>query len=172
LLFGVHLEAGGDLIEVVKILRLRGRFASAKHPLRSGFRQRAPAPLTPANRLKLSNSGEKFAAGNAFVSGDWRSSRWWTVEVSSHRLGSKVGDGSYIAFVMKKVNGPAHAKLGRGTLVSSNDCDSPGHPPKAEKEKYKNQYGFLSNYSHVFEVGLTLLLGLCLIGVTFLKFPK
>jgi len=37
----------------------------------------------------LSNSGEKFAAGNAFVSGDWRSSRWCTVEVSSHRLGSK-----------------------------------------------------------------------------------
>src|ERR1035437_7444811 len=29
---------------------------------------------------------EKFAAGNAFVSGDWRSSRWCTVEVSSHRL--------------------------------------------------------------------------------------
>jgi mRNA interferase MazF len=37
----------------------------------------------------LSNSGEKFAAGNAFVSGDWRTSRWCTVEVSSHRLGSK-----------------------------------------------------------------------------------
>src|ERR1039457_7281312 len=37
----------------------------------------------------LSNSGEKFAAGNAFVSGDWRSSRWCTVEVSSHRLGCK-----------------------------------------------------------------------------------
>src|ERR1039458_6377663 len=37
----------------------------------------------------LSNSGEKFAAGNAFVSGEWRSSRWCTVEVSSHRLGSK-----------------------------------------------------------------------------------
>src|ERR1035437_4798771 len=32
---------------------------------------------------------EKFEAGNAFVSGDWRSSRWCTVEVSSHRLGSK-----------------------------------------------------------------------------------
>src|ERR1017187_2185483 len=37
----------------------------------------------------LSNSGEKFTAGNAFVSGDWRSSRWCTVEVSSHRLGCK-----------------------------------------------------------------------------------
>src|ERR1035438_1932130 len=37
----------------------------------------------------LSNSGEKFAAGNAFVSGDWRTSRWCTVEVSSHRLGCK-----------------------------------------------------------------------------------
>ena len=37
----------------------------------------------------LSNSGEKFASGNAFVSGDWRRSRWCTVEVSSHRLGSK-----------------------------------------------------------------------------------
>jgi hypothetical protein len=60
----------------------------------------------------LSNSGEKFAAGNAFVSGDWRSSRWCTVEVSSHRLGVQVCDGSYIAFVMKKVNGPAQAKLG------------------------------------------------------------
>src|ERR1019366_2889960 len=32
---------------------------------------------------------EKFEAGNAFVSGDWRTSRWCTVEVSSHRLGSK-----------------------------------------------------------------------------------
>src|SRR5208282_2814313 len=32
---------------------------------------------------------EKFAAGNAFVSGDWRSSRWCTVEVSSHRLGCR-----------------------------------------------------------------------------------
>src|ERR1039458_2903943 len=38
---------------------------------------------------KLSNSGEKFAAGNAFVSGDWRTSRWCTVEVSWHRLGCK-----------------------------------------------------------------------------------
>jgi len=34
----------------------------------------------------LSNSSEEFAAGNAFVPGDWRSSRWCTVEVSSHRL--------------------------------------------------------------------------------------
>src|ERR1035441_1662964 len=40
----------------------------------------------------LSNTGEKFAAGNAFVSGDWRSSRWCTVEVSSHRLGSNAFD--------------------------------------------------------------------------------
>jgi len=40
-----------------------------------------------------------------------------------------VCDGSYIAFVMKKVNGPAQAKLGRGTLVSSNDCARPGRPP-------------------------------------------
>ena|ERR1019366_2158610 len=44
-------------------------------------------------------------------------------------IGEQVCDGSYIAFVMKKVNGPAQAKLGRGTLVSSNDCDRPGHPP-------------------------------------------
>ena len=29
-------------------------------------------------------------------------------------IGVQVGDGSYIAFVMKKVNGPAQAKLGRG----------------------------------------------------------
>src|ERR1700686_5348449 len=34
----------------------------------------------------LSNSGEKFEARNAFVSGDGRSSRWCTVEVSSQRL--------------------------------------------------------------------------------------
>jgi hypothetical protein len=26
-------------------------------------------------------------------------------------------------------SGPAQAELGRGTLVSSNDCDGPGHPP-------------------------------------------
>src|ERR1039457_2344354 len=32
---------------------------------------------------------EKFAAGKALVSGDWRSSRWCTVEVSSHPLGSR-----------------------------------------------------------------------------------
>jgi len=32
---------------------------------------------------------EKFAAGNAFVSGDGRSSRWCTVEVSSQRLWCK-----------------------------------------------------------------------------------
>src|ERR1039457_4645660 len=44
-------------------------------------------------------------------------------------IGEQICDGSYIALVMKKVNGPAQAKLGRGTLVSSNDCDSPGHPP-------------------------------------------
>jgi hypothetical protein len=31
---------------------------------------------------------EKFEAGNAFVSGDGRSSRWCIVEASSHRLGS------------------------------------------------------------------------------------
>ena len=42
-------------------------------------------------------------------------------------------DGSYIAFVMKKVNGPTQAKLERGTLVSSNDCASPGHPPAGTK---------------------------------------
>jgi hypothetical protein len=39
--------------------------------------------------LMLSNSGEKFAVGNAFVSGDWRSSRWCTAEVSWHRLGCR-----------------------------------------------------------------------------------
>jgi hypothetical protein len=44
-------------------------------------------------------------------------------------IGVQVCDGSYIAFVMKKVNGPTQAKLGRATLVSSNDCASPGHPP-------------------------------------------
>jgi hypothetical protein len=37
----------------------------------------------------LSNSGERFAVGNGFVSGDWRSSRWCTVEVSSQRLWCK-----------------------------------------------------------------------------------
>ena len=37
----------------------------------------------------FSKSGENFAAGNAFVSGDGRSSQWCTVEVSSHRLGCK-----------------------------------------------------------------------------------
>jgi hypothetical protein len=35
---------------------------------------------------KLSNSSEKFEAGNALVSGDGRSSRWYIVELSSHRL--------------------------------------------------------------------------------------
>jgi hypothetical protein len=35
--------------------------------------------------------------------------------------------------VMKKVNGPAQAKLGRGTLVSSNDCDGPGPPPASDQ---------------------------------------
>ena len=44
-------------------------------------------------------------------------------------IGEQVCDGSYIAFVMKKVNGPAQAKLGRGTLAGSNDCASPGHTP-------------------------------------------
>jgi hypothetical protein len=32
---------------------------------------------------------ENFAAGNAFVSGDWRSSRWCNVEVSWQRLWCK-----------------------------------------------------------------------------------
>ena len=41
-------------------------------------------------------------------------------------IGEQVCDGSYIAFVMKKVNSPAQAKLGRGTLVSSNDYNSIG----------------------------------------------
>jgi len=43
-------------------------------------------------------------------------------------IGEQVGDGSDIAFVMKKVNEPAQAELGRGTLVSSNDCARPGRP--------------------------------------------
>src|ERR1039457_6298508 len=37
----------------------------------------------------LSKSGEEFAAGYSFVSGDWRSSRWCTVEVSLQRLWCK-----------------------------------------------------------------------------------
>src|ERR1039458_1499363 len=35
----------------------------------------------------LSNSCGKFTAGEEFVSGGWRSTRWCTVEVSSPRLG-------------------------------------------------------------------------------------
>jgi hypothetical protein len=31
-------------------------------------------------------AGEKFEAGNAFVSGDGRNSRWCTVEIFSQRL--------------------------------------------------------------------------------------
>jgi hypothetical protein len=30
-------------------------------------------------------------------------------------------------------SGPAQAELGRGTLVSSNDCDGPGHPEMTRK---------------------------------------
>jgi hypothetical protein len=30
---------------------------------------------------------------------------------------------------IRPLSGPAQAQLGRGTLVSSNDCAGPGHPP-------------------------------------------
>ena len=39
----------------------RGSFDSAPAALRSGFRLRAPAPLTPANRLKLKRAASKAA---------------------------------------------------------------------------------------------------------------
>src|ERR1035441_6667485 len=46
-------------------------------------------------------------------------------------IGVQVGDGSYIAFVMKKVNGPAQAKLVVGGPCHRNRSNSRGCPVQA-----------------------------------------
>jgi hypothetical protein len=44
-------------------------------------------------------------------------------------VGMEVCAGGHGMFVMKKVKGPAQAKLGRGTLQSWDGARSPGRPP-------------------------------------------
>jgi hypothetical protein len=77
-----------------------------------------PASLTPAKRLKLSKS-LWFEADDAFVSGDGRTSRWFTVEESSHRLWCR-----YVMAVHEKCDEKKRASASRISLFHFRSSES------------------------------------------------